>query len=144
MNFSKYFLTHDLAGAGLGGEKDWGRGWKQSWGLRGSYPAWAKTDKANQTVSWDWGGVGGGLVWMEICATWPELQGPALGSHSPQTLPDGFIYNFQSRGSTLFLFFTLLPTPGTKLGCSLPLWKRAGARECAVVLSLGSRSLPAP
>ena len=81
---------------------------------------------------------------MEICATWPELQGPALGSHSPQTLPDGFIYNFQSRGSTLFLFFTLLPTPGTRLGCSLPLWKPAGARECAVVLSLGSWSLPAP
>ena len=75
---------------------------------------------------------------MEICATWPELQGLALGSHSPQTLPDGFIYNFQSRGNTLFIFLTLPPTPGTRLGCSLTLWKPEGARECAVVLSLGS------
>lgn len=61
-----------------------------------------------------------------MCATWPELQRPASGSHSPQTLPDGFIYNSQSRGSTPFLFLTLLPTPGARLGRPFPLRKPAG------------------
>lgn len=70
-------------------------------------------EQTSQSVSWDWAGRqgfgGGGLVWMEICAIWPELQGLASGSHSPKHFQmDLFII---SKSEEALSCFSSLPSP---------------------------------
>lgn len=76
-----------------------------------------------------------------------RIAGAGLGLPLPQTLPDGFIYNLQTRGSAQLLFLAPLPIPGASLGRPFPLRKPAGDGNvvfCSAIAQLGLMVLACP
>lgn len=111
MNLPKT-LSRYPAGAGLGGEEGLGGSWKQGWGLKGSCPAQGQSRQAQSDSLLELrGGCGGGevLVQLEICATWPELQGPASGSHIPKHFQMDLFITPQPEAA--LSFFSSLSSP---------------------------------